>query len=108
MVKVNEETIFFDKAKERKAYLDGVLTHDEYYLKWAGALDKVTIQNVLETQGYKLTGSNKTKLQNWDRLQPLVSRLMQDAYFAKRVSAPQLTLSEVVCITKAVAKELGL
>lgn len=88
---------------QRKRYLDGEITHQEYYL-WLASFIGATAQMVPATTREEIAQStdehlNDIPLARWDACDPQVRRLA----YAKGLP---WALSDTVCVLKCLAREM--
>lgn len=96
----------FNYEEKRKANLAGELTHNDFYSQWAEAIGLEKLENLVKTRKLIVDGPNKSPLADWDNLLFPISALNNAAYQAGKVSKKEVTLSQVVCLAKTVAKNM--
>lgn len=89
--------------KERKAYLGGELTHEEYYLKYANAIGREQIENTIKSRRL----NENSPLSDWDMMSTPILGLAAAAFQKGAISKKGMTKSEIVCIAKVVYREMA-
>lgn len=89
--------------KERKAYLDGELTHEEYYLKYANAIGREQIENTIKSRGL----TEDSPLSDWDMMSTSILGLAATAFQSGAISKKGMSKAEIVCIAKVVYRNMA-
>lgn len=99
----------FNYDQKRREYLNGVLSHEEFYLDLADAVSFDDLASLVPADACKSRDPhfNDIPLKLWDyrfaAVRLLLSRSINQGRVKKRING--LSASESVCILKAVARE---
>ena len=98
-----------ESTQHRKRYMDGELTHSQYYGEIADVLGRKKLESIVPCVSVSLLRDslaadehlNNIPLQLWDRLDPMVRSMSARAGF------PSWSLSDTVCVMKEVARSMA-
>lgn len=90
-------------VEERKAYLNGDQSHEEYYLKYANAIGREQIENTIKARGL----NSDSPLSDWDMMSTPILGLAAAAFQKGKLSKKGMSQAEVVCIAKTVYRAMA-
>ncbi len=101
-------------AITRKNYMDGLITHDEYYCGLADVIGRRAIERLIPAAVDEVRTALKTDphlnnipLCKWDREDPFVRAMAYGNLIEPITGSRGWSLSDTVCVLKAVAKRLA-
>lgn len=101
----------FNYDQKRKEYLQGTLSHAEFYLAYADAINFDDLQSLVPSDACKSKDPhlNDLPLKLWDHrfaaVRILLTRAINQGRVEKRIKG--ISAAESVCILKVVAKEIN-